>query len=375
MDIHFNAYKVKFDTMNYFINIPKSSHKINTVTIYINLDNVFHNLHRPLTNNEFQVCGKGAPKQMIANVLNLFGHYKEWAVRNHMHCKIVGFFTTNRRQFKNKIYVAQYRKRYLDLFNPLNTEFYYINDTIVASEQLLKTICSYLMDVYIIDSKYIEPSVIPRYLSREVFKSDWNILISRDSFDYQYAFFDRWSVIIPKGDNSELLTSQSIWDYICRKEKIDFDTRLLPRDISLYILSTSIIGDKYRSIPRIKSIGWKTLFKYIDSVNCENGKVSVKILEEALVNKINTSRRKSKSTSNTEIPLDVLNNNIYAMNIDDQVLAMNSVDESGITSQILDIPDYENLTEINNIHFMDFPINLAFLTAQYNTNKSFNGWK
>lgn len=375
MDIHFNAYKVKFDTLKYFINIPKSSQKIDTVTIYINLDNVLHNLHRPFTNNEFQVCGRGAPKQMISNILNLFGHYKEWAVRNKMHCKIVGFFTTNRRQFKNKIYIPQYRKRYLDLFNPLNTEYFYINDTIVASEQLLKTICSYIPDVYIIDSKYIEPSVIPLYLSQNKFKSDWNLMISRDPYDLQYAFYDKWSVIIPKGNNSELLTSQSIWDYVCRKEKVDFDTRLLPRDLSLYILASSIIGDRYRNIPRVKHIGWKTLFNYIDSVSCENGKVSVKVLEEALLTKINTSRRKNKDGGTTELPIEILNNNLYVMNIEDQVLSMNTIDESGITSQLLDIPDYENLTEINNIHFMDFPINLAFLTSQYNTNALQNGWK
>jgi len=272
------------------------------------------------------------------------------------------------------MYVAQYRKRYLDLFNNLNTEYFYINDTITASEQLLKTICSYVPDVYIIDSKYIEPSVIPLYLAKNQFKSDWNILISRDSYDHQYAFFDKWSLIIPKGDRSESLSSQSIWDYICKKEKIDYDPRMMPRDISLYILSSSIIGNRYRNIPRIKSIGWKTLFKYIDSVSCENGKVSTKVLEEALLNKINNSKRKSK-TNNTEIPLDTLNNNIYAMNVEDQILSMNTIDESGITSQLLDIPDYENLTEINNIHFMDYPINLAFLTSQYNLNQNLSSWR
>lgn len=353
MDVHFNAYKVKYQQLNYFLRPIRNSQMIASINIFVNLDDLFHSLHRPIINNEFQVCGIDASKQLISNCFNVLGHYRNWALKEGLRVKVFGIYTSNLRSFKNNIYIHDYRKRFRELNDEASGEYYFINQAIYNALPQLGIIANYIPDVYMIDSKYLEPSMLPLYLFENRFRSNWNVLISRDSYDLQYAYRNKWSVISPKGDNSYFVNEKNMWDYLNIRERIYKDPIELQYDYSLYTISKAIVGDKYRNIPRLRKIGWKTLFKYLDDIKEQDHSSSVLSKKNLLI------LLKDKKISNDDI-----NNNIYCIDIDMQDNALMDIDKTSISIQLQDIPDDRNLQIMNNQIFAKYPINLQFLRNQ-----------
>lgn len=361
MDSHFNGYKARYDILNKYMLPICNSQIVHSLNIFINLDDLFHMLHNPLINSEFQICGKDAPKQFISNVFNLIGHYRYWALKNHYDCKVFCVYTSTIRSFKNNIYLTEYRDRFKLINAVENPSYYFVNNTITSALPMLQIITKYIPDIYMIDSKYIEPSIVPLFIAEEVSKMDWNILVSRDPYDLQYSYRNKWSMLIPKGDYSSVINQTGIWEYVNRKERVyKDDTLTLNYPYEMYILARAIVGDKYRTIPRLKKIGWKTLFKYLDRVIKENPAASETTLKLKLIENV-----KGKSDLSNEI----INNNLNCINIDLQKRAMMEIDKTLITSQIIDVPDFENLQELNRTQFIMYPLNLQFLCNENTTKK------
>lgn len=362
MDSHFNGYKARYELLNKYMIPICSSQIVHNMNIFINLDDLYHVMHNPLINTEFQVCGKDAPKQLIANVFNLIAHYRYWAVKNHYNCKVYCIYTSTIRSFKNNVYISQYRNKFKKINAIENAGCYFVNNAIELANPMIGIISKYIPDVYIIDSKYLEPSMIPIFIQDEVNQADWNLLISRDSYDLQYSYRNKWSMISPKGEYSRVVNQTGIWDYVNYKEKIYTDDVVLNYPFDLYILARAIVGDSYRSIPRLKRIGWKTLFKYLDQIMEENPSASTTTLKIKLIEKV-----KGKSgLTNTDI-----NNNLSVINVDLQKEAMMEIDKTLITSQLIDVPDYENLQELNRTQFLKYPLNLQFLCNTSNINPKY----
>ena len=367
MDVHFNSYKVRYELLDHLLNPIVRSRPIRNVTIYINLDDVFHNLHRPLTNNEFQVAGVNASKQVMSNVLNLIGHYRQWATRRYMNVTMVGVCTSARKYFKNSLYVPNYRKKYMNICDRQNTQYFFINEGIFPAIPLLTTVSHYLDKVYIIDSKYLEPSMIPFYLSQNKFTdSDWNILISRDTYDVQYAYRDKWTLIYPKGDMSNIVNRENLWDHINVKEKVYKDGRVvdLKYGQDLFLVCKAIVGDVYRSIPRLGRIGWITIFKYLDQLSRDDisGPLEIQLqLQELLRDK-------------KHVTISEFNMNKMAVDVEMQCSVMNDIEKGMIETDIIDIADYKSLQELNSRYFKDYPINLIFLTQVLKTPPQYNGY-
>ena len=363
MDSHFNGYKVKYDLLNKSMLPIIRSQYVNSINIFINLDDLFHLMHNPMVNNEFQVCGQEAPKQLIANIFNLIGHYRYWCVKNHYECKVYAIYTSTLRSFKNNVYNVKYREKFKNINSDENASYYFVNNAIKLAMPMLHIISKYIPYIYVIDSKYLEPSMIPLFISENVHSADWNILISRDPYDLQYSYKNKWSMITPKGEFSKLITQTGIWNYINQRERVYSEEVDLHYPYPLYILSRAVVGDSYRSIPRLRKIGWKTLFKYLDQIMEENPAASETTLKLKLLEKI-----KGKSLLSN----DTINDNLNTVNIELQLEAMLELDKVLITSQINDVPDYDNLQELNRIQFMKYPLNLQFLcnTSAINQHKS-----
>lgn len=356
MDVNFNAFKVRYELLDHFLNPVIRSRPIKSVTIYVNLDDVFHSLHRPPVNAEFQVEGINSSKRVISNVLNLLGHYRNWACnRRYLDTRIVGVFTSARKYFKNSLYVPNYRRKYMNINGRENTNYYYINDGIFTAMPLLTTIGHYFDGVYLIDSKYLEPSMVPLYLSQNNFNdSDWNIMISRDVYDVQYAYKDKWNLLYPKGDLSNLVTRDNLWDHVSLRERVYKDNRevTLKYDQDLFLTCKSIVGDKYRSIPTLGRIGWITIFKYLDALSKDtiSSQAEIQIqLQELLRNK-------------KKVTLTDLNNNRMAVDVDMQCQVINDIEKGIIEADLIDIADSKELQNLNSEFFKEYPINLIFLT-------------
>ena len=353
MDVHFNAYKVKYQMMDtLFLPIIRSK-EIRSCNIYIDLDDIFHKLHRPSVAREVQLSGEHAGKQIISNVLNIIAHYRQWAVRKGWQTRVIAFYTSAiHGGFKNNLYVPKYRKHFCDINHELSSEYYFINQAIRESEKLFRIMSQYIDKVYIIDSRYLEPSIIPMWFSEHVFRASWNILISRDPYDLQYSYIDTWSFVCPKGENTRIFDRSNMWDFIASTEKIkDYSTEYDP---SLFPLTLSVVGDSYRNIPRIKRVGWKTLFSILERISKYSEDKTRTTMQILLCQEL-----VSKNTT-----MENITNNLNAIDIEAQYARIGDIEKADLQSQIIDVPDYENLLELNQMYFSKYPINLPFLTEQ-----------
>ena len=357
MDAFFNAYKARYELLdNHFDQIQRTQH-INSIDIFINLDDMLHKLHRPNVEHEFELCGIEAPNQCTSNIINIAAHYKMWAAKRKYPCRVFLIYTSSRGHFKNSMYVLDYRKHFGEITDLDSMKFSLVNSAVNKSILIAKSICNYVTDVHMIDSLYLEPSIIPWFLKEEteVVNYHWSILVSRDNYDLQYAYKDRWTFVSPKGDNTRMVTRSNLWKYIGDREHVEwekFHTDMYHHD--LFPLAITVVGDRYRNIPRLKRIGWKTVFKYLDEITAEStisGNVIVNRFLELLQSK--------------GVPSDSIQSNFNVTSVASQVATMTPIMKTGILNQMRFVSDLDALTTINEVYFSKFPINIPFLTASH----------
>lgn len=354
MDAYFNAYKLRYALMDQYMRPIRNSQMIRTANVFINLDDLLHKLHRPLVNKEFQMCSVNAAKQLTANIFNLIGHYKNWCIKAGIRPTVYVIYTTASRTFKNSLYIPNYRSHYFQINAENSGDFYFINQAIVGSRPIIPVFAKYLNGIYAVDSKYIEPSTVPLYLSR-IHPADWNLLITRDDYDIQYAYKDHWTVISPKGDQSTVITRKTMWDHIIERERI-----IVPHsfhfDPSMYVTMKAIAGDKYRSIPKLKRCGWKTIFGYVEEV----AKLEDPSPEMAAIQQ----NRLVEMITKKNLSVDEINRNIYCIDVEKQVNAFLDTDKAIIDACLKDMQDFKALSQYNADVFKEFPLNLQFLCRE-----------
>ena len=354
MDRYFHAYKIKYNLLNTYMRPIWNTQMIRTINIFINLDDFYHMLHKPNINREFQVISNNAAKQMTSNIFNLIGHYKNWAIKNNIQPTVFLIYTTATKTFKNSIHLPSYRNHYFNINSDTNGDFYFINSAINGAKDIIPVIAKYLKNIYAIDSKYIEPSVVPYYLAKK-YPKDWNIVVSRDEYDMQYCCLDKFSVISPKGDNSTFLTKQTMWNHLITKENINIDHPFY-YDPKLYVTMKAIAGDRYRGIPRLKRCGWKTIFNYLDELGRfdDASKETYALQQDKLCDLI----------MHKNVNVDELNRNIYCIDVMQQVNAFMNTDIAIIDNCIEDMEDFVTLNKVNSDIFGEFPLNLNFLCRE-----------
>lgn len=354
MDAFFNAYKARYEILDsHFDQIERTQH-IKSIDIFINLDDFIHKLHRPNIEHEFELCGMLAPNQCTSNIINLAAHYKMWAAKRKLPCRIYMIYTSSAGHFKNSLYVKEYRKHFAEIMDAGNMKFRLLNFTLGRALTTAHVICNYVPDIHMINSGMTEPSIVPLYLKEgKTADYNWSMIVSRDLYDLQYAYRDKWTFVSPKGDNTSVITRTSMWDYIANRERVDASKHhasLYHHDV--YPMALAVAGDKFRNIPRLKRIGWKTLFGYLDTIT-----------ETDTVSGVVMVNRFLELLSSKHVDSDATYHNYMATNIISQVGTMSDIMKTSIHDQITYVNDVDSLNRANQLYFEKFPINIPFLLA------------
>lgn len=364
MDMYFNICKVKYNTLNEFTSDIFKSQPIKTINIFLNLDDLFWRFRNSPVNQVFQSCGTMASKMLISNVFNLIAHYRQWGVRLNVDTRVYAYYTLAKIGFTSRIYVPRYREYFANKCNLGNADSFYVNNAIEESSTLIKTISDYIDGIYVIDTGIMEPSELPIFIYDNVRKADWNFLISRDEFELQYAVYDRFSFIYPAGEYSKIIKAADIWPHIVSKEKIEtLNAHKYPPE--LIILALAVVGNRRRSIEKVKRIGWRTLINIMDELSEKANDYSFITLSDAMIAKLVSKN----------VTVEDINKNLMVTNMGEAVKTVTDTLSSFITNQLVDIPDYQNLHELNRSPHMfgSCPINLKFLTDEgdFNTKNPF----
>lgn len=361
MDFYFHARQVKFDVLHRLLGPIIRTHRIHTVNVYINLDDVLHRLHNPQIDKDLTVSTSNTIVRLTSDIINLAAHYREYMMREGWTPKIYLFYTSSTKgPFRNNVYRESYRDHFKNINSPTNQNYAHLNMAIPGALSLVKSIVQYIDGIYLIDSSFIEPSVAPMILNF-MDSADFNFVVTRDEYDYQYVTYPDWAIIYADSEEekSNVITSANLWNFIGTREKIDKEKFSLNYQAALYPFALSIIGNKYRGIPKVRKCGWGTVLKIIDELSKEPSGVSSITLREKTVDRL---RGKSKVT------LDDINANMACTDIHMQFTRLhvgtNPSINADFTTQMIDIPDYENLLTVDRIYFKDYHLNIPFLTKQ-----------
>ncbi len=361
MDFYFHARQVKFDVLHKLIGPIIRTHQIQNVNVFINLDDILHKLHNPQIDKDLTVSKSNTIVRLTSDIINLAAHYREYMMREGWNTKVYLFYTSSTKgPFRNTVYRHSYRDHFININANTNQNYAHLNMAIPGVLNLTKSIVQYIEGVYLIDSSFIEPSVAPMILN-SLYPADFNFIVTRDEYDYQYVIYPGWAIIYADSDEdkSVLITSYNLWNSIATKEKIDKEKFSLNYQASLYPFALSIIGNKYRGIPKIRKCGWVTVLKVIDDLSKEPSGISSVSLREKAVDKL---RGKSKVTME-DINANLACTDIYMQFTRFHVESNPSI-QADFSTQMIDIPDYENLLTVDRIYFKDYHLNIPFLTKQ-----------
>lgn len=362
MDAFFNSYKIKFSIIEKYLLPLKRSYPIKKINVFINLDDVFHRLHKPYENDVILSSGAGIDKSMIANVLNLCAHYRQAFVRQGWITSVYAFYTSiYNGEFRNELYIKNYRKHYFDISAPSNEDFYAINSCIHTSLELMNVITQYIDGVYLIDSRQIEPSVMPYYITENIRPSDWNFIITRDMYDFQYLSYPKWSIFYAHPIKYSYINSDSIWNAVIDLENMDPPPIIKNFPPEYFQISLYVIGDKYRNIPKLRRVGWKTMFGLLQQLQEQTIGLTPAESDAFMIPILGGKDTAMK-----------FHNNIAAVNVKYQSQLISEIDKANFLSSFIDIDDRQNLSNLTRIYFKDYPINLGFLlnnVKEFNPNK------
>ena len=258
IDPIFNMFKIKFDILDSWSALKN----VKKVRIFINVENVFKVLYSQRLNNYLLANGNtvDVKRCLVSNIINLAQHYRLYCAKCRVDNEIFLYWNTSSKKYLNKEYISDYRSYYNNKIYK-NDNCYYLSQCMDDVYDQLKVIISYVNQVYMITDDEIESGLIPYIFYRDQ-KDDSmkNIIVTNSKYEYQYVLygFDVWK---PDREDSLRLTSDNVVDHLKELNKIvSIDT--VPINYVPFIIS--LLGDKYRNIPKINGVGLASIIKMIN---------------------------------------------------------------------------------------------------------------
>lgn len=348
MDPIFNLFKIKFTVLDKIITENCKDITPNSkVNVFINLEDIIKKLSSSNIEDYLRMKNSDRNLELMANILNLASHYRLFFSKNKLYSKIFIYlnypFNT---LYKNRIVNLDFRSYYENKYTK-NPNHFVLQEVLTNSLPLAKVITEYIEGVYLIFSDYIESSTVPYIINKNTNSNVINFILSDDIYDYQYVNHGFY-LLLSKKDDSIVITKDNVFNILKTKMDINnscsLDSRYLP-----FILS--LLGNKKRSIQKIKGIGLATIIKMIN-----------KAINEQIISKDAFNINILANMIKPEFRKQLLDN-FYCTDIETQYNMLNIKDIYSITTQIVDKFDNVTLKKINNQYFQFYPIQLVELLS------------
>lgn len=357
MDLFFNLYKIKFTLLDELLNNVEIDLS-KEANVYINLEPIIRKTTKYM-DKELRIKSKERIIEFISCVINLASHYRLYFSRKRVFSRVYIYlgYPFNINYINNDIY-NNYRNNYISTF--MSSETIGMKNILEESIPLIKTICEFIDGVYFIESGNIEPSLIPMIVNESLdSKNTNNFIVTSDKYEYQYSLKDFY-ILRPKQKNSYILYSRNIINQMMIEEKMIPNSEL-NQNIIPFILS--ILGNDYRSIPKLKGMGFKTIIKAVNK-GIQMGIISDKVNNIFILSKI------IKDEFHETLFLNYL-----LTDLDSQYKKIKDVDKYNIIYQLKDKFDNKGLKEMNDNYFSYYPLNIIEImsSCKYkNKNKKLN---
>lgn len=351
--VAFNMMKMRYQDYDESLSTKKLTIENREVNVFINFETVLKHLSMIQDLEKKVVLERELDTLLTSSTVNLLGHYKRFFTGNKLIPKVYLYMTDlTEYEFGQNKYNEDYRSYYMMKYNE-NPKFSSIMD-IMKGNVLpdVKTYCDFIPNVYFIQTKGIESSLVPYVIAKQ--NPLWkNFIITGDFYDTQYSLLPGFVThYIHRGGGSNVILS-SLEGYIrevTKNQAIDPEELKLFENHSIYCMLLATIGDKLRSIDGIGGVGIKKLIRYI-KMGIQNN-----IIQSSTTSPVMLGEIFADFDHQEEIV-----NNYYCISIPSMYEELLDTQKTSIYNQVIDRIDMNSLQSINNTKFANYPIVLEAL--------------
>ena len=331
------------------------------INVFINMESVIRNLCsiRDLDEKVMDTDKLGA--QLVSDTINLCAHYKRFFVDNGLTTRVFLYMTDlSSDDMKEYGLNEDYRSYYFIKYNR-NPKYDSLREILMEqSFPLLRQMIQFLPNVYFIEAKNVDGSVVPYFIGTRD-PGYKNFVLSSDVMETQYTLIPNFVHYHLKRGSTESSNNCTVDMYLENifklKGKQDFssDYSHLFGNRSFYLLLLASIGEKYRCIDKVPDLTPLRVVKYLLKgiqanqilPNTEHIELLEKVFPEEMQEAIKTSFQQ----------FDIVRKESL----------LSEEDRFQIQKQIIDRFDHASLLKLNQGLFYTCPLMLEELTKQGHT--------
>lgn len=378
IDGYCNSFKTKYILLDKLFGNRLSAEKkgnriIENINIFINFESLYNILRKNNIEQELKGYNKkelqNIYRNTISNFINIGAHYRAYFTRNKIHTNIIYYYNEIPEdiiEYNNTALIPTYRYHFIESINGIDRHT--INSLLTNIIPFMSIICEYIDGMYFVGTKRLESSLIPYIIMMENrFPSNMNIIITKDTYDYQYC--NNNCLLISKYAKDPIfLSKRNIMRFMRHKNKYKSKSEnVLDIDSKLLTFILSFLGDRKRSIKNINGIGFSSVYNSIINLyevgyilEDDDNTMSIEYLSDVL-NKINTRYSNSKEYK------EELMFNYRAFDFNYQYSVSSKTQIEDILDQLKNKSDLDALVKLNDKYFEFYPLMLIELN-QYNKN-------
>ena len=343
-------------------NSKSSTTKIDTANLYISLESLYNLFRKPNYEDAFESLSKkelkAAYRHCVSAMINVAAHYREYFKRHQIRTNIVFYYneiTDDFTKYNNSGLNPDYRMHW---FNSLHRmDRWAINNMVMDSIPIMKIICDYLEDVYMVSVTHLESSMVPFMIHMQgELPTNMNVIVTNDPYDFNYCNYN-FMIITKYAMQPMVLTKRNLIPFASFRLGNEYEppAKIHPR---LFPFILACCGDKKRSIPKVAKLGYRTIYKNL-----------MKLYDAGYI------FDEDPDTMNIQNLLHVLNNesfhiltkegvasaimgNYKVMDYETQYKQISKTQFKKTFHQLTNKTDINALVDLNERYFGDFPLKL-----------------
>lgn len=274
-----NGKKIRYEVLDQVLRLRLAKQAGKTVNIFIDHMSIIKQLYTPELLPHFNSINAADLLMIPAELINLMAHYRHYFTsRLKMYTNIYYIYSFEEAEYQKKLY-PDYKKDYYfkRLAQPGSNPLYQSACTALKRGiAIAKSVANYIPHAYFLDSKNIEPALIPYYLitSKENPEDEFNLILTNDEAYFQDLNLPNTMILEMRGsDKSELIDVGNVVQLSLRgtkKTQADFPA------ISAAFMETigSMVANKDYSVPAIARRGYSTSYSALTKL-IDKGEIDI----------------------------------------------------------------------------------------------------
>ena len=342
-----NSKKIKYSVLNSLIkDLPQNTDELN---LFISVESVLKSFYATKVNEIFNSLEQEDKYLLSSELINIAAHYRHYFWSRYNIPTNFYFFYSDEKAFHNVVLDSNYRETYYTKRFDNKSEYYNLNKIIDENLKLSNILSEYLPNIYFINTKTLESSVLPYYIISKLgdVEGVTNLILTNNTLDYQLVSLPNTFIIEMKMDNSFVISKDNLYKILLKKSKIKDDT---PLSHVFYPSILSISGFTKYNIEGIKGMGMmKTIAKLEKAVS------------QGIINNDVVSSDITLVSSRLFENKENINRNYKVLSYSYQNKNISPKEVYNIKQQLINKSDNMSLMEINRLYYERYPLMLIEL--------------